>query len=47
MRTLKGPDDARKQVEYWADEGATSLKAYMQISRAELAAAINEAHDAA
>ncbi len=44
MRTLKGPEDARKQVSYWADEGATSLKLYMQITRAELAAAINEAH---
>jgi imidazolonepropionase-like amidohydrolase len=44
MRTLKGPEDARKQVAYWADEGATSLKTYMQITRAELAAAINEAH---
>ena len=29
--TLKGPDDARQQVAYWADEGATSFKAYMQI----------------
>jgi enamidase len=44
MRTLKGPDDARRQVAYWADEGATSFKAYMHISRAELAAAIDEAH---
>jgi len=44
MRTLQGPDDARKQVNYWADEGATSFKAYMAITRAELGAAINEAH---
>jgi enamidase len=44
MRTMKGPDDARKQVAYWADEGFTSFKAYMQITRAELAAAIQEAH---
>ena len=44
MRTLKGPEDARRQVQYWTDEGATSLKAYMQITRGELAAAINEAH---
>ena len=29
---------------YWADMGATSFKAYMQISRAELGAAIEEAH---
>lgn len=44
MRTLKGPEDARKQVQYWTDEGATSLKTYMQITRGELAAAVNEAH---
>lgn len=44
VRLLKGPDDARKMVAYWADEGATSFKAYMQISRAELGAAIEEAH---
>jgi enamidase len=44
MRTLKGPDDARRQVNYWADEGFTSFKAYMQITRADLGAAIEEAH---
>ena len=44
MRTLKDPEDARKQVAYWTDEGATSLKTYMQITRGELAAAVNEAH---
>jgi enamidase len=44
MRTMKGADDARKQVAYWADEGFTSFKAYMQITRAELGAAIEEAH---
>jgi len=44
MRTLKDPEDARRQVQYWTDEGATSLKTYMQITRGELAAAINEAH---
>ena len=37
-------DDARSQVNYWADMGATSFKAYMQITRAELGAAIDEAH---
>ena len=26
MRDLKGPDDVRRQVAYWADEGATSFK---------------------
>jgi enamidase len=44
LRALKGPDDARKMTAYWADEGATSFKAYMQITRAELGAAIEEAH---
>jgi len=44
MHELTGPEDARKTVEYWADEGATSFKAYMDITRAELAAAIEAAH---
>jgi imidazolonepropionase-like amidohydrolase len=44
MHTLTGPDDARKMVKYWADAGATSFKAYMNISRAELRAAVKEAH---
>ena len=44
MHELTGPDDARKTVEYWADEGATSFKAYMHITRAELSAAIEAAH---
>lgn len=44
MHSLNGPDDARRQVNYWADEGATSFKAYMQIMRSELGAAIDEAH---
>lgn len=44
MRGMTGPDEARRQVNYWADMGATSFKAYMQISRAELAAVVEEAH---
>jgi imidazolonepropionase-like amidohydrolase len=44
MRELTGPDDARRQVAYWADEGATSFKAYMAIRRDELRAAIEEVH---
>jgi imidazolonepropionase-like amidohydrolase len=44
MHELTGPDDARKTVDYWADEGATSFKAYMHITRAELSAAIDAAH---
>jgi hypothetical protein len=31
-------------VNYWADAGATSFKAYMNITRAELRAAVEEAH---
>ena len=31
-------------VRYWADEGVTWFKAYTQISRADLGAAIDEAH---
>ncbi|MFN8583538.1 MAG: amidohydrolase family protein [Gemmatimonadaceae bacterium] len=44
MKGLTGPDDARDLVNYWADHGATSYKAYMHISRAELKAAIDAAH---
>lgn len=44
VHALTGPDDARQTVAYWADRGATSFKAYMHITRAELAAAIAEAH---
>ena len=44
MHELTGPDDARKLVNYWADEGATSFKAYMNITRDELRAAVEEAH---
>lgn len=44
MHELTGSDDARKTVNYWADEGATSFKAYMHITRAELAAAVDAAH---
>lgn len=44
MHELTGPDDARKTVDFWADEGVTSFKAYMHITRAELGAAIQQAH---
>ena len=44
MRDMKDADEARKHVAYWADMGATSFKAYMQISRAQLGAAVEEAH---
>jgi hypothetical protein len=41
---LLGADDARETVAFWADRGATSFKAYTNITRAELRAAIDEAH---
>ena len=44
VRTLIDAADARKQVDYWAGEGATSFKAYMNITRDELGAAIQAAH---
>jgi len=44
MRGLRDAEDARRQVAYWADMGATSLKAYMNITRAQLGVAIEEAH---
>ena len=44
VRELKDAADARREVNFWADEGATSFKAYMHITRDELGAAIQEAH---
>jgi hypothetical protein len=44
MHGLKDAADATRTVAYWADMGATSFKAYMNITRAELGAAIAEAH---
>ena len=44
MTHVQDAEQARRHVAYWADQGATSLKAYMQISRAALGAAIEEAH---
>jgi imidazolonepropionase-like amidohydrolase len=44
MHELTGPDDARRMVNFWAEEGATSFKAYMNITRDELRAAVEEAH---
>lgn len=44
MHTLTGADDARKMVNFWADQGATSFKAYMNITRDELRAVVEEAH---
>ena len=44
LHELTGADDARQTVNYWADRGVTSFKGYMNITRAELGAAIEEAH---
>lgn len=44
MHPVKDPEDARRMVRYWAEEGVTWFKAYTQISRAALGAAIDEAH---
>ena len=44
MTTSQTEERSRRHVGYWADEGATSVKAYMQISRAALGTAIREAH---
>ena len=44
MTLLKSPEQARRFVAYWSEEGATWLKAYTNIRRAEMAAVIDEAH---
>lgn len=44
MHELRDAKDARDTVAFWAGQGVTSLKAYMMITRAELKAAIDEAH---
>jgi len=44
MQSLRTPDEARRFVNFWADQGASSFKAYMQIRRDVLGAAIDEAH---
>jgi imidazolonepropionase-like amidohydrolase len=44
MPHLSSPEQVRATVDYWADQGVTSFKAYMNITRAELKAAIDEVH---
>ena len=44
MHHLSSPEEATQFVNYWADRGVTSFKAYMNIPRAELKAAIDAAH---
>lgn len=44
VHVLADSAEARRMVAYWADMGATSFKVYMQISRDELRAVVDEAH---
>jgi Amidohydrolase family len=44
LHTLTGPEDATRMVNYWAEEGMTSYKAYMHITPEELKAAADAAH---
>jgi len=44
MHQITSPEDAVKTVNFWLDEGVDNFKAYMFLTRAELAAAIQAAH---
>lgn len=44
MADLRGAEEIRKAVNYWADRGVTSFKAYIHITRVELRALIEAAH---
>jgi enamidase len=44
MPQLATPEQARATVDFWADQGVTSFKAYNLIDRATLRAAIDAAH---
>src|SRR5437868_2199239 len=44
MQALGDPDDARRFVDFWADQGASSFQAYNTLTRAEPGAAIDEVH---
>jgi len=44
MHELSGPDEAKEFVNFWADQGCTSFKAYNTLTRATLQAAIDAAH---
>ena len=41
---IKSPEDAVKEVNYWADMGCTSFKLYMDVTRDDMKAAIDAAH---
>ena len=44
VKALRDTADARRMVEYWSGEGATSFKTYMHVTRDELRAVVEEAH---
>jgi imidazolonepropionase-like amidohydrolase/uncharacterized protein YndB with AHSA1/START domain len=44
IHKLTGPEDARRTVDFWAEEGAGSFKVFQNITREELTAAIEAAH---
>ncbi len=44
MPDVRSPEQARRLVDYWVSEGATSFKAYMNISHDSLGAAIQQVH---
>jgi imidazolonepropionase-like amidohydrolase len=44
MHQLRDAEDARQMVEFWIARGATSFKAYVNITPDELAAAVKAAH---
>ncbi|HEY9104830.1 amidohydrolase family protein, partial [Chitinimonas sp.] len=44
VQRIASPAQAKTMVSYWAGEGATSYKAYMHLTRAELGAVVEEAH---
>ena len=44
LMTIDTPDQAARAVDFYAEQGATSFKAYTNLTRVELGAAINAAH---
>jgi enamidase len=44
VHELTDAADARRLIDFWEDAGATSLKAYMHITRDELKASLDEGH---
>jgi len=44
LMPIQDPERARRIVKFWAEEGATSFKFYMNVSREVFKAALDEAH---